>query len=281
MSDVTMDPIVTIQRTRKTTAKILEDASRALVGSTEKELADTALRSLEKHSELYPAGWYDPPPGGCSMLFDRAPFARLGYETLRDRNYWPSENVVFDEESVGLLYVSSVDRATKLFGDTGLTVYLGKDERVQQHIREVHDVIRATCDVAEVGMTFTQLNEEAMQLFASRHKAIRWMVTYNDPLKGANLGHTVPGSMGDETPGGSFEEVKGWLTKGRTFINRAEQFVIPATCAFTMEARLVDTRDETLPNTFFHFIVAFSNGERRVFSDFDAIFQSVGMTYML
>ncbi|MBI5469807.1 hypothetical protein HY968_00590 [Candidatus Kaiserbacteria bacterium] len=276
-----MDPIATIKKTRAITTEILKESVASLEERSEAHLNSEVLKSISECPELYPAGWYDPPPGGCSMLFDKRSFERLGYETLRDPKFWPRTDIIFDDETVGLLYVSTIDRATGLFGDTGLTIYRGSDKKIRAHIREVYDTLRAACDVAEVGMTFAQLNEEIMRIFLSRHKTIRWMITYNDPLKGANLGHTVPGSMVEQPKGRSFEEVRQWITRGRIFINSVEEFTIPTTCAFTIEARLVDTQDESLPNTFFHFIIAFSDGKKEILAGFDDIFRGVGMDYML
>ena len=130
-------------------------------------------------------------------------------------------------------------------------------------------------------MKFSDLYKEAMNIFSARNKMIRWITTYHDPLK-VNLGHTIPGSFGEETgSGNSFEEIKEFVRSKRIYINETEEFRILSTCAFTVEARLVDTNDPDLPNTLFHIITTFSNGKKEILTNFNDIFRTVGMDYML
>ncbi|MBI5456334.1 M24 family metallopeptidase [Candidatus Kaiserbacteria bacterium] len=255
--------------------------SSLLDGRSEVDLRNDILSGIAGENSLFPKGWYDPPPGGTSVLFGTSPFDRLKYETIRDPFFWPRESFRFERETVGFVYASSVDTTTGMMGDHGFTVYSGSDGRIAQHIRRVYETIYTVADLAQVGMKFSALYAEAMQVFRKQHVAIRWMTTHNDTQK-TNLGHTVPGSFdGDDPYLGTFEEIKERITKGRIFINEIEDFSILPTCAFTVEARLVDTEYPELPNTFFHFIVTFSNGQKHTLSDFDDIFRDVGMSYML
>lgn len=278
MSDV-VGRIATIQATRKTTAKILADSLVDLNGRSEVDVRDAALRGLSAHAELYPTGWYDPPPGGVSMLWGTKPFIRLQYESLRDQKYWPNSEFHFDAEAVGSVYVSSVERRTNMIGDVGLTIYAGANESIKRHIRACHDAILAVAENTAVGQSFSDLYAHAMEYFRKKSLKISWMTTVHDPLQ-INLGHTVPGSYEDVNFGNTFEEIRETIGTKRVYINQAEPFKIPETCALTVEARLVDL-EERLPNTLFHFIVTFSGGEKRILSNFDAIFCVVGMDYIL
>ena len=277
-----VDKVAIIQATRKKTADIISQVLQSLEGESELSIRDKILSKLFESSELYPQGWYDPPPGGTSILFGERPFDRLKYESIRDQNFWPSESFRLAEETVGLIYVSSNDKTTGLIGDHGLTIYRGEDEKIKEHIRTVFNTIYSVADAAKIGLTFAALYEKTMRIFNENNKHIKWMTTIHDPLKGVHLGHTVPGSMkNDVVLGHNFEEVKDSVRTKRIYINAQEQFEIPPTCAFTVEARLVDTRDPQMPNIFFHFIVTFSGGKKQILTNFDDIFRTVGMNYML
>jgi hypothetical protein len=102
----------------------------------------------------------------------------------------------------------------------------------------------------------------------------------NDQKLKINLGHTVPGSFRELSLGDSFEEIKESIRSKRIFINEGEEFIIPQDCAFTLETRLTD-KDRVLPNVFFHFIITFSGGEKKILANFEDIFIKTGMDYML
>ncbi len=276
-----MNDIEAIARTRDTTSKIIAASLGRIENATEVEIRDSLLERMATHGELFPQGWYDPPPGGSSVLWAQRPFNRLQFETLRDKSFWPSEISRFETETVGMIYLSSVDRPTKMIGDIGLTIYNGADAKIQEHIRAVLGVIHGVAERAKVGMKLSHLYAEAMRMFDTHHKVIKWMTTHDDPMK-VNLGHTIPGSFGESVPDEStFEEIKEFIRSKRIYINESETFRLPSTCALTVEARLVDTRDLDLSNVLFHLIVTFSEGERRILTNFDDIFRTVAMNYML
>ncbi|HEY4522448.1 MAG TPA: hypothetical protein VJH91_02325 [Candidatus Paceibacterota bacterium] len=272
--------ISVIERTRKTASNILSASLSNVRGKTEKEIRDRILEETAKHAELFPTGWYDPPPGGIAVLFDNVPYKRLQFDTLRKEEAWPAESRC-ESESVGIVYLSPVDKATGMFGDTGLTLYSGQDENIRQHLKTCLQLVLGVAEKAEVGMRFNDLYAFAMDHFrAEGQKMIGWMTTTHDPLK-INLGHTVPGSYDDGTVlGVTFEDTKEAIRSRRVYINQEEAFMIPPTCAFTVEARLTDL-EAKLPNAFFHVIVTFTDGRKRVLTDFDTVFRTAGMDYML
>lgn len=279
-----MDPaqaVDAVMQTRGKAAVILAEALREVYGGSEAELRNKILKLLGKDPALFPMGWYDPPPGGIAVLSDVAPFDRLKYDTLRTEDNWPSQDSRMESESViGIAYVSPVDRVTGMFGDIGLTVYSGKDQGIRDHIRECYACIVEIAEKAQVGMSFSELNAQASDIFNAAKKTIGWMTTYHDPQK-INLGHTVPGTISDGFAVSSdFEDVKEQIRSKRVYINAIETYRIPDTCAFTVEARLTDP-DLKMPNTFFHVIVAFVNGKRTVLTNFDEIFRAAKMDYML
>jgi hypothetical protein len=272
--------IEAVIRTRQTASEVVAEVLKDCKDLSEVELRDRILAGVVGHPELYPSGWYDPPAGGVSVLFGDAPFERLQFNSLRNPVFFPNQSHVFGPETVGIIYLSPVDRASGMIGDTSFTIYNGSDEKVQNHIRTVFETVIGLAEHAEVGMKFSELYAFAMDLFQKNNKAIGWMTTTHDPLK-INLGHTVPGSYGG-TVANAFEERKEEIRSQRLYINQVEEFVIPETCAFTVEARLIDTTDVSMPNAICHVITTFSEGERKILTNFDPIFKSIGMLeYML
>ncbi len=269
-----------IERTRAFSTDMFASVLNEIEGKSEIEVRDEILNRMSGNAQVFPSGWYDPPQGGVSVLFGRKPFERLRFDTLRNPIFWPSKDAKFDKEAVGILYASPVDRATYMLGDTGFTVYGGTDRRVQDHIRASFEAIRGVAEHARVGMAFTELYSFGSELFRQRNLEVTpWMTANHDSSKNG-LGHTVPGSYDGGLSVTNFEEAKKLLTTTRKYINAIEKFVIPDTVAFTVEARLVNRERQDLP-CLFHFVVVFSNGRKQAFADFDDIFRTVGMTYML
>ena len=274
------DFVSSLKKTRKTASDILVAALSHSDGKTEKEIRDTILETVAAHDELFPMGWYDPPPGGVAVLSSSSPYRRLQFDTLREEDYWPGSDGVIGGENVSLVYISPVDRKTGMFGDIGLTLYTGSDPAIREHIRSCRDLLIQAAETARAGMKFSDLYRSSIESFQNQGgKVIGWMTTYHDPLK-VNLGHTVPGSYSEPVLAETFEETKEAIRSRRIYINEVESFEIPETCAFTMEVRLTDA-EKRLPNTFFHVIVSFSSGRKEILTDFDDIFRTVGMEYMI
>jgi hypothetical protein len=80
--------------------------------------------------------------------------------------------------------------------------------------------------------------------------------------------------------GNSFEEVKETITKKRIFVKEITDFTIPETCAFTIESRLEDANDASMPSVHFHFIVCFDKGTKKIIDNFKEIFAAAGMDFM-
>lgn len=277
-----MDTLVSkVIQTRAQAAALLAEVLPESTGRSEREVRDAIRDRAALQSEWYPDGWYDPPEGGVAVLFGDGPqYERLQFDSLRSPQFFASNDVRSGSETVGLVYVSPVDRATGMIGDIGFSFYRGEDVHIQQHLKACHDVLLASAHMIEVGMPFRDIYHTTMDQFAKSEKKIGWMTTDHDPLK-INLGHTVPASLGEcVLPQGSFEEVREAIRSSRLYINAEETFRVPATGAFTLEARLTDM-SETLPNAFFHFIVTFSDGKRDIRSDFGDIFTSLEMHYMV
>ncbi len=275
------DLISAIVKTRETASEIAIKSLENIENISEVELRDRVISQTEKHSELFPKGWYDPPFSGIETLFGQEPFERLKFDTLRKPIHWPNENYKFEKETVAIIYLSPVDIKTKMIGDFGFTIYNGEKEEIKNHIKKCYQTILKMAEHAEVGMKFCDLYHFAVSSFESDYKIIGEMVTSSDPNLGINLGHTLPGSFEDNFVfGETFEEVRDTIRTKRIYINEVENFIIPETCAFTVEARLEDVEKPELPKIYFHFIVCFDKGQKTILKNFENIFKIAKMDYM-
>jgi hypothetical protein len=273
------DLIDSVKKTREITSSIFVKSLTNIEGDSEIQIKEKILSEIKNHSEIYPEGWYSPPPSGISILLDKKPFERLKYDSLRKPEFWPKEDIRLEKESVGMIYASSVNCKTNMIGDIGFSFYRGDNDEIKKHIQKSYEAILEIAKHAEVGMTFSQLCSFADNLLKNNFKITKWITRYSDS-EGMNLGHTVPGSYERINFGESFEEIKSIITKGRIYIKEIENFKIPETCAFTVESRLEDIKNPDLPSTFFHFIVTFDKGEKVILSNFENIFKIVNMDYI-
>ena len=270
-----------IIKTRKTAADILVKSLFNLDKNSEVEIREKILAETVNHSELFPRGWYDPPPSGIGILLDQKPFKRLQFETLRKPVAWPNETSKFTEKTAGMIYFSPVDRKTGMIGDIGLTIYNGDEEEIKQYIKKCYDNIFEIAKHAEVGMKFSELCTFAVNLLKNQFKTVKWITTSSKSQVLSNFGHTIPGTFENNfTLRKSFEEIKEIIRTKRVFINEVENFEIPKTCAFTVETRLADFNKSDFPVVYFHFIVCFDNGKKTILENFDKIFSTVKMDYM-
>src|SRR3989338_2922440 len=111
------DLIDAVIKTRKISAEIAAQSLLRIDGASEIEIHKLILSKMSEHSDIFPTGWYDPPPEGISILFDETPFKRLQYNSLRNPEYWSKEERKFTKETVGSIYFSPVDKKTGMMGD--------------------------------------------------------------------------------------------------------------------------------------------------------------------
>jgi len=59
---------------------------------SEKQLKELWLGELKKNKDLFPGGWYVPPPDGISILLaTQGNPQRLNYDNLREEKNWPQK----------------------------------------------------------------------------------------------------------------------------------------------------------------------------------------------
>ncbi len=256
----TSDAVDTCLANRALTAQLI---SRVLVeqnGKTEQEVYKALRAALATEERFHDGGWYNPPPDGIGVLFAdaRDHFERSKFPTLRTEPYWPSTDYTLKPDSVGMVYVSPIDIKTGVISDIGFNFYRGNDPKVQVHLRRCLETIEAIAELAEVGMPFNVLHAKAQKVLDKHGVNNDWMQTYNDPARGANFGHTFPWTYEAPTTEEQavidtkeFTKLKSVIERKRLFINGIEEFSIPPTIAFSVEARLGSNNDPTLPGGYY------------------------------
>jgi hypothetical protein len=268
------------QRTSEQMAEIFAERG---VEISEKDFSDRVIKSMAQDSAIWPTGWYDPPPGGTVMFFSSdSDFSRLQYDSPRKEQFWPRADHKLGPQGCAGIYYSPVHRATGIIGDFGMTVYLGSNARVRAHVEQCLSVLRKAAAYIEVGMEFREIHNYAQGLFQQQHFTNGRTLAMTDTA-GTNLGHTVPWSYEDPTKaeeeiisGPNFLRLKDLISQKRVHLNRLERFTVPKTIAFTLEARLEAVGQPDLPNTFFHFIVAFIDGKKEILENFEPVFKALG-----
>lgn len=274
--------IESVEKTRALGSQIVGDVIVESERKSEFQIRDQIVERFSKEDSIYPGGWYDPPSGGVAVLSDIAPYKRLKFSTLRNPESWPRTDNLYEKDSVCIVYVSPVDRNTKMFGDFGVSVYRGPDIHIRNHLKNALETVLQVADETEVGMKFSQIYHNGQEIFKNRGLEVTpWIRTHADPT-GINLGHTAPGSYGEKIDfGSSFDDVKEAIRTKRLFTNSIEMFEVPQSGCFTVEARLVNVSDPTLPPVFFHVIVAWDAGKKKILTNYEDLFAKLDMNYML
>lgn len=280
-----IDTIRTVANTRQYAAECIATVLKDAEGKTEKELSETLNTELLNDKNLLESGWYNPPPMGISVLAETEDnMHRLRFDSLRKEEFWPGDTLI-QKDSLIFLYCSSVDKRTALFGDIGVTVYAGDNAKIQNHLKKALSVLHQIADGIEVGMEFREICEGVQKIFKDSNVNNDRAVLLTTGRDEFNLGHTVPFSYEKPTDEeqavidtGNFEGIRDLISHKRVYVGPEERFKIPETCAFTIEARLEDNDDPSMPNNFFHLIVTFDEGQKKIHDNYEPIKQAWGAT---
>lgn len=273
------DHLCVIRETRSAAASALVQTLSGLPPcSSEAAIGANWQQVLSKNSRLFSEGWYQPPPKGVSVLIGNPPtYERLAFRSLRDRDAWPSEDIVLSRESILYPYFSVVNRSTLMIGDFVGSFYAGRDIAVREWMRAAMHCTRGIISKIHLGMPLRDV-------FYVAQEAIATLGAQNNTYsmsggRASNIGHTVPffgerailDRIDDRGSGSSLAET---ISPARHFISAESERRIESPTAFTIEPQLLA---DGLPMVGFHFIVAFVNGHKFVVSEYDHMFQYYGM----
>jgi hypothetical protein len=258
---------------------------------SEAQVRDSWVKAMGNDPELFPSGWYVPPPQGIGVLFGEATReSRHNYTSLRPTESWPREDLFFDEpHPLMYAYASPVNKHTGIIGDFGITIYTAEDPDIQKHIQQCLQINRDIFEFIAVGKSFAEVYRYAHELFQSLDLSNR--ITSVTDLAAVNIGHTVPavdtGWNEDERKvlqrgKADWNAAASLISKKRLFLNGIEQTTYQPGMAVTLEPRLVNLKKPHIPMASFHTIVLIHpDGSKELCTDFDALFAEMGMGFML
>ena len=259
---------------------------------SEAQFRNSWLEELRKNEQIFPNGWYIPPPHGIITLFatDKNP-TRVLYPSMRPQDTWPRDDIYLDKVN-GLiaLYASPVDRQTGIIGDTEVMLYLGKNKEIQSSQKICYQIIKDIFDFAKVGQRLSKITNYASNLFGKNNLTSN-VYSVSDPYNLINIGHTIPASYENWHPREkailkngqkNWETVCNMISKKRIFLNESEDFIIKSPMALTLEPRVKPKNKPDLPCIWIHSIVFFKeDGKKEIFHGFDEIYKMCGMDYLL
>lgn len=258
---------------------------------SERRFRNAWLVELRKNQTIFPDGWYDPPPNGIGVLFGTGEEkSRLNYKSLRSEEMWPKKEIFLNgNNEMAYFYASPVDKEAGIIGDFGLTIYLGNNSSIIDHLKKCWEINLEIFEFIQVGMKFSEVYKFAEKIIA-KYGLSNQIVSSTDPV-GQNIGHTIPASYFEwskeekliiENGISDWEPVKNMISKKRVFINSIEDMVYQTGMAVTLEPRLTSINNPSIPMSSFHTIVVINpDGSKELLSNFEEIFKLVGMTYML
>ena len=284
-----MNKLLVCKETREIAAKSLAIVLKRLLDLnepiSESMLRDNWLDEVRKNNSVFPDGWYEPPPHGMGVLFgSEKDINRISPSSLRLEEFWPRNDIILDRENgIIFVYMSLIDKNTGIIGDFGLTLYLGKNEIVQNHLKKCLQINKEIFEQLKVGMEFKEINMLAFELLKNKGLSSN-LSSPSDPT-GTNIGHTIPASYEDWENWNCTDEwqkIKDMISKKRKFVNSLESLKIRNGMAFTIEPRPFVVDNPTIPKVWFHTIAVFKeNGEKELLTNFDELFKLTGMDYIM
>lgn len=288
------DKLKACKDTRKIAVEALANTLRVLLKKdvvSEVEFRDCWLKELRKNSEIFPDGWYTPPPNGVITMFatDKDP-ARILHPNMRLEETWPRDDIFLDKNN-GLiaLYASPVGRTSGIIGDTEVLIYLGKNDLIINTYKTCLAISRKIFEFVRVGRSFGEIAKFAADL-ADRNMLTNNIFSSNDP-NGVNIGHTVPASYEQwtdeeriilENGDTNWAKVCEMISKKRVFVNESENIKVKAPMVFTIEPRFKVLGREDMPSIWTHSLIFLKeDGSKEFFTGYDEIFKICGMDYLL
>lgn len=290
-----IDKLQICKQTRKiasdTLAKVLKQVLENDKEVSETQFRDLWLEELRKHSEIFPDGWYEPPPNGMVVLFaSKDNPKRADFISLRPEEYWPKKDIFLDKkEGDAYFFASPTNRQVGLAGDFSINIYFGKDPVIKSHLESSVKLDKQIFEFIKIGMTFSevfQYADDSIKKLGLRNN----IVSITDP-GGLNIGHTIPFSYEDLSDNElkilkkaqqNWDGFKTMISKKRRFVSKREDLKVSPGMAFTIEPALKVISNEEIPMTMFHQIaLIYENGEKELISGFDEIFKIAGMDYLL
>ena len=253
---------------RQNAVKCLERTIEEMYGIddvSEIEFASRWLELMSQDKTVFARGWYCPPPFGLAVLSGE----RLNFDSLRNREFWPSEKAIDWKNGFLYAYCSPVDKVSGYIGDMSVTLYFGEDEKIKEHFRNCRKAAQDIFEHLEESSGPAELYDYSLKAFEKRN--LRSNVISRTDNMPSNLGHTFTCLEKISGSDKLSEEEIDHLSSSRRFLNASADWEFTDDLQFTVEPQLLSLGDEALPKVTHHFVVKKKDTGFIVCNDIDAL----------
>ncbi len=292
-----MENLEICKQTRKFAARSLYTVLKKLLNSnnpiSEVTLRDAWLAEMRKNKNIFPNGWYMPPPHGIIMLFaSDKNLARVNFTNARFEESWARDDIFLDTRN-GLIFVyaSPVDKDTGIIGDFQMMLYFGDKAEIKNYLKQLYQLPQEIFNDIEIGMKFSEITSMAEKIM--KKKGMTNQIVSLMYKRTTNVvGHTIPGFYKEWSKSEKallkkgekeWTQIKDMISKKRVYIKDDEDIAVTPGMAFTIEPRPKMIDKSHLPTSLgFHTIAIFKEDrEKELVTDFDQLFTLTGMDYMI
>ena len=239
-------------------------------GVTEIAFKEQWLRNMESLGNIFADGWYCPPPLGIAVLFGD----RVTFDSLRNEYNWSGETVMDWNRDMFYAYASPVDKESGTIGDTSVTIYFGKNQKILDHMKNCHDAVMDVFENLEKVSKGKELFRMSQEIF-EKHGLRSDVISRTDNMP-VNLGHTFPSLEGASKKDVLSDEDKLCISKARMFVNDTGEWEFQDGLQFTVEPQLLSIEDPEMPQITQHYVVQARADGFTVCNDIDEILSSFG-----
>lgn len=242
---------------------------------TERDFANQWVGRMRRVKGVIGEGWYAPPPKGIAVLsggIDES--SRVNYDSLRNEHNWPSDNIIDFNHDLFYFYCSPVGVESGIPGDLSLTLYFGTNRDVISHFKDTfHATMQALRCLSKYNSS-KSMYDGIVDYFTERG-LVGCGVSYTD-IAMTNLGHTLPAIDLDDVSKLSDKQISQ-ISNSRQFINGLTDWRFEDGQQFTFEPQLRSTRNASLPQISYHFLVKYLDGEFIVNDDVVELMSKYGL----
>lgn len=239
---------------------------------SEKLFSEIWLNNMSENKGIIAEGWYNPPPKGIAVLAGSVEYpSRISYDSLRNKEYWPSDNIINWESDLFYCYCSPLSREDGLPGDFTITLYFGDDVHIREHFkntfRVTNEILNSMSGISNSHELFNLANK-----ILEENKLLGCGLSSTDPAL-TNFGHTFPNIDLENSDILTDEQIK-IISQARKFINSTTNWPLEPNQQFTFEPQLRAYDNIDLPQVSYHYLINKKDGKFLVCDDVNSIMKN-------
>ena len=241
---------------------------------TEKSFATAWFEEMNLSTKIVADGWYNPPPRGIAVLSgDSIKPCRISYDSLRNDEFWPGNNVINWSRDLFYCYCSPVSIDDGVPGDFSVTLYFGDEPRIKQHIKRTLNVTHEILSSVK-SLNSNDIHQTAIEIIQA-NRMIGCGLSSTDPAK-TNFGHTLPNIGQIKTDKLSKSDIE-LISQSRKFINGLSSWTIHKNWQATFEPQLKSADDSSLPQISYHYILKNIDNKLYICDDVNSLISEFGL----